>query len=708
MERGNVGHWPQTQNILLNHFCGSTIQFLWEESAILSSIMFQHCIILQCVILNIDFIRIQQSFKTLRDSKTNALAWMLQSNSQITFNQRFTSKDILLVSDSIFPSQRFGQGVLQTGIDRNYRYVPMKIPTVILLETVETSAGILEVNKRTRIIISEMTTAMLIFVDSDRKLVSMGCFTCEGEFEEHYAQGKLVPMYPVSFKSVPMKLLAKFEILQKFWRNVNSKMRISRNKSTKGSNCNLISSRHTNDLILFEDETCETFNSFFETKNCSNFIVCKNYFFDDRRLRLIPSETVYFKYLSEIFPFVLKQTDFTFQVLVPKVHVLEAGLGAYLTPFEFKIWICTIISIIAIFLWLWRTEGEDFTLVLFWQFAVFVEQDGPEFNGIRFGGKTMVLMWMMIAILLRLFYTASLYSFMTAEKEPDDYPQTIPEVVKTNDFDLLVTLSFSDKFGTWFWPHPLNHQPRVRDLYFGVITKAFVMTTGSEIQILQNASFGQPANVQHYLFVNRNVRSSREFFSTHWFFPVEKRFSKFVTLCEGDCNSNSNVGLVGQKAFHRIIPQQSSPLLQSFEFWTLRYTNFATLSFPKYFGSFVHSGLYELSIKRYRLLNQFKNILQLNEFRALGMSNSSLFSFVFLANQKEVFIEEEDPTKLSALEGTLLLGTLMLSTAFAVFLFELQRYIQKWICKPWPPLGLVLKILFPTSGGRYFFPQTQN
>ncbi|CAL8128517.1 unnamed protein product [Orchesella dallaii] len=605
--------------------------------------------------------------------KEMVLEWILQSNSRIALSQRFTSKNILLVSDSIFPSKRFGHGLLQTDINRHLRYTAMNIPSVILLETSLTASNILKVDKSTRIIISEMTSALLIFVDSNLKFVSIGCFTCE-QFVEHYAKEKSVPMYPVSFEYLHTKSLGAFQNLEKYWKNLHSKIQFNsiENSIAQGQNCDLNSNHKSG-------ETCEIYKSFFRDKNCTSFVFCLNYFSDDLKLQLTQSKFLDFRYLSQIFPFVLKQTGFKLQVLLPKVHALESGLGAYLTPFDIKIWICTIISIFGIFLWLWKKEGKKVTLVIFWQFATFVEQDGPQLTlrRRRHGGKVIVLVWMMVTILLRFFYTASLYSFMTAEMEPIDFPQTIEKAVQRDDFELLLTSSFSTELFSWFWLHPLNHLPQVRNFYFGIITKAFVMNQELEIQTVKNLSTRNFVKVMHYPHVNRDAKTMVKFLTTSPLFQVEKTFSKFGTLCEGDCNSNSNVILVGQKTFRRFIPDQISPLLQSFEVWTLRYTNFATLSFPNYFGSFVHSGLYEFSIQRYRLLSQVKNMQILNEYETLGMSNASLYSFVFLANQKEVYIEKEEPTNISVLKGMLLIGTFMLSLALTVFLFELREYIKK-------------------------------
>ncbi|CAL8128514.1 unnamed protein product [Orchesella dallaii] len=696
MERGNAEIWPQTQNMLLNYFGNSTIQFLWEENTVLSSFLIHQCILLHCILVSFDFLRLEKHFKALNGNpiysrlrsvcdicpnhtvfnpdiifKEKALEWILRSNARVIFSQRYTSKDLLLVSDTIFPSKRFGHGLLQTEIDRHYRYVPIKIPAIILLETSLTAVNILEVDKSTRIIISEMTSALLIFVDSNLKFVSIGCFTCE-QFVEHYAKGKSVPMYPVSFQSILTKLIGTFQDLEEYWRNLHSKLQFRNNDIHLDQYC---------DLILYHktDETCTTYQWFFREKNCSSFTFCMHYFSDDLKLQSTPSNVLYFKYLSQIFPFVQKQTDFALQVLFPKVHVLESGLSAYLTPFDIKIWICTIISSMGVFLCVWVRKEENFTQVVFWQFATLIEQDGPDLTlkRSRLGGKSILLIWMLVAILLRLFYTASLYSFMTAEMKPNDFPQTIQEVVKRDDFDLLLTSSFFSELYSWFWFHLANHSPQGRNLYFGIISKAFVMNRELETQTMKNLSTRNSVKVMRYRNVNRYAKTSRDFFMTSPLSYVEKSLSKFATLCEGDCNSNSNVGLVGQNAFHRIIPDQSSVLLQSIEFWTLRYTNFATLSFPNYFGSFVHSGLYDFSIQCHRLNKQFKNMQELNKFGTLGMSNASLYSFVFLANQKEVFVEEEKPTKISVLKGTLLIGTFMFSSALIAFLCEWRKFIKK-------------------------------
>ncbi|CAL8128515.1 unnamed protein product [Orchesella dallaii] len=645
--------------------------------------------------MSVDFILLEQHFKNLESNpsytlvhplcdichndtvyyedmvfKEMAFKWILESNSKISIRQRFTSKDILLASDSIFPSKRFGHGLLQTEINSNFRRIPTKIPTVVLLETSLTPENILEVEKSTRIIISETTSALLIFVDSYLKFVSIGCFTCE-QFVAHYAILKSAPMYPVSFQSLPIAI-GTFENLEKHWRNLHSKLQFRNNENNIDQMCYLTSSREM-------DETCETYKSFFEEKNCSSFTFCMNYFYDDLMLQSTQSKRLRIKFLSQIFPFGLRETHFKLQVLLPKVHVLESGLGAYLTPFDIKIWICTIITSIGIFLLVWRKEEDNFTQVVFWQFATLIEQDGPKhaLKSIRVTGTTMVLMWMVVAILLRLFYTASLYSFMTAEMKPNDFPQTLEEVVDKDDFELLLTFSFFTELNSWFWGHSSNHLPQVRSFYFRIISKAFIAIDRQlEIQILQNLSNGISAKMMHYPLVNRNAISDREFRMTTPIVSVEKRFSKFATLCEEDCNSNSNEGLVGQKSFYRIIPDQTSPLLQSFEFWALRFTNFATLSFSKFFGSFVHSGLYEFSIKHYRLRKRVNNMQQLNVLGTLGMSNASLYSFVFLANQKEIFVEEEEATNISVLKGTLLIGTFMFCSAFTIFLWELRKYLK--------------------------------
>ncbi|CAL8128516.1 unnamed protein product [Orchesella dallaii] len=672
------------------------MDFVWKENTALSGSLFHQCILLNCILISFDFIRLEQHFKNLEGDvsriqkvrvcdichnytvyyadimfKDRAFRWILQSNWKISIKQRFTSKDLLLVSDSIFSSKRFGHVSLQIEIDREYRFIPIKIPTVVLLETSLTPENILEVDKSTRIIFSEMTSALLIFVYSDLKFVSIGCFTCE-QFVKHYSKLKYAPMYPVTFQPLPIAI-GTFENLEKHWRNLHSKLQFTNNENNMDQNCFLTSSSKT-------DETCETYKSLFKAKNCSSFTFCMDFFTNGPMLESTPSKLLRFKYISQIFPFLLRETDFKLQVLLPKVHVLESGLGAYLTPFDFKIWICTIASNICIFLWLWVKEGGNFTQVLFWQFTTLIEQDGPKLalKRIRVTGKTIVLMWMVVAILLRLFYTASLYSFMAAEMEPNVFPQTIEEAVKRDDFDLLLPVSFVTALNSWFWEHSSNHLPQVRNFYFGIISKSFfVAIPHMETQTLQNFSNGISARMGHYPFVNRNAKSRFRFEMTASLVAVEKIFSNIATLCERDCNSNSNEGLVGQKSFYRIIPDQRSPVLRLVKFWILRFGNFATLSFSEFFGSFVHSGLYEFSIKHYRLLKRVKNMQKLNVLGTLGMSNASLYSFVFLANQKEMFIEEEEPTKISVLKGTLLIGTFMFCSALTVFLCELRKYIKK-------------------------------
>ncbi|CAL8128524.1 unnamed protein product [Orchesella dallaii] len=567
--------------------------------------------------------------------------YILRNNAEAIKKQKFSLKELLLILDSTFPPTDFGTNILQTGIVESQQNVLIQIPTAVIIGTANSRNTPTE--PKTRLVISALTTALLIFISFDLKTLSVGCFTCDRKLEQFRATRHFKPAFPlIILEYATHEAPLSYKSLTRFWMKLNSNLNFG--YELPKQYCLSIPSYKIKPT--FKGEICQIYESYFESKNCSSFKKCLAFYTD--QLELKPSPSRGFHYLNKIFPAIQHQVDFKFQVLFPKTHFFSGDPAAYVTPFDATVWLYILLVIFIISIWLIFVEKERIEHVIIWQFSVLLEKEGGHQLKTRKGpqGIAMITVWIFSAIYLRHFYNSSLYSFMTSEQKPKDFPKSMDEVFERNDFDLILPYSFMrTKLSTLFREQKANRAPQLVRLYRRLMNKSYFLLDKVEVKTLQNVSDGKKAHVGFYISKDKNPITHPN--PTFTWNLGEKLFTKYATMCEEDCNRNRNLALVSQKKLHRIEPQQT-PFFRSFEYWTVRDSNFASLQFPKFLGSFVQSGIYALVINRYNTLQQLKLMQGLNAFRKLEMSNGSLFSYIFLAKMKLQMDNTESPTKISA------------------------------------------------------------
>jgi len=133
-----ISLWSQTQHIILNHFCNSTIEFAWKENTPVATSSLSYGILFQCILININVL--QKNDGDFHD-KYSVTMQMLNINVRTLIKQRLsTSRSLLLVSDSIFPSKFGTHFPLQRPTSFFGTKDPTKYLTAVLLTTFEISA----------------------------------------------------------------------------------------------------------------------------------------------------------------------------------------------------------------------------------------------------------------------------------------------------------------------------------------------------------------------------------------------------------------------------------------------------------------------------------------------------------------------------------------------------------------------------------------
>jgi len=89
---------------------------------------------------------------------------------------------------------------------------------------------------------------------------------------------------------------------------------------------------------------------------------------------------------------------------------------------------------------------------------------------------------------------------------------------------------------------------------------------------------------------------------------------------------------------------------------------------------YVQSGLYDFSNKKFRMWKQFEFQKRLRNDNS-GLSNGSLFSYIFLDKKKIVIENVVEPTKTSTFRGTFYIACTMLSFSALAFILELWGYL---------------------------------
>ncbi|CAL8127814.1 unnamed protein product [Orchesella dallaii] len=675
--------WLQIRNILTSHFRNSTIEFLWEENTSIATSTFEHCIILQCILLIFNSWWIEKkTFDLAFQKNQNRLekrtwSYLRHKNALIVTQQKFSHQNLLLISDTTFPAKQGRNREIETEVslfDFDTKSMPILIPTVIVF-TCPHQIELTKYNAKDWFVELAVTSSILIFANSLDNFVYIGSFV---NAMSNYKKDKERRFWMVKISLTKISSLSGLSYTQlfAFWIQLHAKFHYEWKEST-ANQCLSLSS-YKNPLAFHGDQSCETYKTYVDLTNCTDFKTCYKFF--SGRLKLRNMEKVY--YLEKVFPFGHDQIDFLFQVLFPKVHLFDVNLSAFLSPMTMDVWVCTFLTIFTISIWLVWREGELLRQVLYWQYTVLLEQD--EEYRLRKGGfwaKAIVIGWILSAILLRNFYNTSLYSMIAAEPEPNDYPHTLQEILDDKNFEILVP---NDVYYE-IWSLMLNVQVlentgkkldiqlHVAKLYANITLKACTFN-GDNIETLQNISKGNYGRT--YCNTYNGSKKSQLLgadFRNRRTQTVERKYDRFGIVCMRNCHTNWNIPLLNQAWMHRMVPKQM-PFLNKVKVWVQNYAQFATHSFHKFLGRFVQSGLYERSIEGFRMLETLRNWQSINmRLSDRGMNNGSLFSYLLMMERKRVYDDEEKPTKLSSLRGTIILTWVMLSVALAILIFEVAK-----------------------------------
>ncbi|CAL8143276.1 unnamed protein product [Orchesella dallaii] len=677
LETSTVATFSQTQTLLLRHYRESTVEFWWEEKTDLALSFLHHCIILECILLNFDSLRLHLAIQNRSKNKPEltirkeVCEHVLVANARVTFRQRFAKFQFLLVADSNFPNPNSTSPLSQTYITERANKDLMRLPEAIVIGT---DIRILKlVDPASRSIISMVTTSIIIFVEFSTNSVRIGCFSCH-DHNHLYKHNWDSIVYPVDVMDIPKTSISSLRNVKKYWQQLHGYLHFQKENGIQ--NCLKINSYKI--TSKYEGEACETYELFFRYSNCSNFELC--IYFKVYKLGLSPLTPSYVLVehrLPQVIAYGQNESEFTFQVLLPKAHFFDTNLSAFLMPFNDMVWICMIVAIVTILNWLIFIEKWNAMEALFWVFSVIMENDVDLLRKARFGGKIFLLQWILGGILLRNFYNSSLYSLMTAEHERKDFPRDIDELLNNySDLVLIGTESFLSESRLFLQNTSKlvikSLSPEIANLTSTVFHKSVFINGGLNHNNLQNVANGKEIAVTSFSKDSTKIDSKIYLLTWSKKMDTNQTYTKFAVMCEGDCESNWNAALFGQTGFDRIVPKQQRPFFKSIRFWFYGKNRFATSQFEKFFRGFVESGLFKLSTSRYRKLQRINVIRGQDGFQAMGISNGSLFSYVFLAQGIDE-INEIKPAKIPAFVGTFLITGGMLGLATAVLVLEILR-----------------------------------
>jgi len=294
------------------------------------------------------------------------------------------------------------------------------------------------------------------------------------------------------------------------------------------------------------------------------------------------------------------------------------------------------------------------------------------------GKAILMMLWTFGTMFLRESYNSSLYSFMTTEKVPDNFPKNVKQLLNRTDYELLMSRSYNDRIaGEMFINDESKLPKRLFEFYWRVILRASFMRPRLTMDVIQNISKGIPAKASSY--PTTSIDSYKEWVESGTetkLMEKSKKFSRFVVMCEANCDRKWGSVFLGMKEWHRVVSKENhQPFFSFSEFWIQETSTVATRDFPKFLAAFVQSGLYELSINRYRKIEQLKIMKNSRHLGQLGFNGGSLFSYVFYEHDTKKFemsnvTNNIRPTTVSALTGAFILtGTLCLS-AIAVLMSE--------------------------------------
>ncbi|CAL8068847.1 unnamed protein product [Orchesella dallaii] len=650
---------------------------------------------MQCVLLNYDSFRLEQVYKNQSKEVSKAkirrkvYGDILYENAKLTTIQRFSCHDVLLVSDSNFPTVNWENRILQTLIlGRNvkdnyvYPFSPFTIPKAIIftLNTMQSGFADLRVDPI-------FSSTLLIFGNLNDDSVRISCFACVNYIEQPIhnpdpLSRSSTELFEISFVKLPANVVSSLSELTKYWGQLHTNFKIGTISDT--TFCNTIfplkhkvaQNRRSNN---FRYDLCEFSVEYLRNVNITyrgNF----PFFVTARHLSRVAAGYRKFDYLIQILPLGQNQIEFFIQLLIFKKEHFDTNLSAFLTPFTMKIWIFTLTTILITSAWLIQNEGVMLDHTVFWQISVVLAQGVGDLSKLKLATKIITVIWLFVAILLREFYNSTLYSFMAAEIEQNDFPQNIEEVLDRTEYDLILPDTFYHQLYSVFSGSELEVPRKLTKMYLKILEKSFFMqpfdTNGHFLYTtMENASLGINTNVYHFpkhrFSSNVTIADIANDYIT---LDVQKRFSQFAVVCSGDCIENWLTPLLQQKRLQRKIPKQSS-FFSIFEFWGRDRSFFGTIHFPRFLRAFVQAGLYELWIKRYRMLTYLNNLRFNNFVQNLNISDGRLYSYVVFGDRKNGLIDNINKTgaKASSFIGMFLLTGSTVCVAFLVLIFELFK-----------------------------------
>ncbi|CAL8127780.1 unnamed protein product [Orchesella dallaii] len=307
--------------------------------------------------------------------------------------------------------------------------------------------------------------------------------------------------------------------------------------------------------------------------------------------------------------------------------------------------------------------------------SIILEQSG-QLGNVGNRSSTLIAVWMLSLFLFRQFYGSSLYSFLTTNNEPKDYPKNIHEALARSDFDFICSHAFENRL----YSEGFNLTRELFNFYVSILSRSYftIPESGQDFETLtqQNASHGKETHVYSRIY-NNTYENSGSLLTAMLiaYLRITYRsivFNRFVYICEPDCMDG--LGFFGQtKLVHKTV--KDHPLLTYHQFWFQDRPSFQSFRFAKFLSSFVKSGFYELEVSRCKKLRHVKRLQKLEGSKKRGWSNGSLFSYAFLdalAKQRAQKENVEESTKIVALKGTFILMEVLVLVCVIIFLVELR------------------------------------
>ncbi|CAL8130467.1 unnamed protein product [Orchesella dallaii] len=663
MARNTDETWIEMRSIISHYFRNSTTEFLFDHKENeVSNGVFDSCIMVQCIILIFNLFISNQIVRNLtNDFEEQRIREILHEQllgnaTSLNALQRFSERDVLLVSGSTIHIENWENGFLQTSMTKGHLKNFIRLPTAIILPLSNTLRRILVLN--------QFAASILIFVRVENHSVSIGCFICEPGIDIDLHRKRAVS---ISFVTFPPEFATNFTSLISYWNRIHSNYYNDEKDEDASINCITISTYKLNPTV--KESSCEFYEAYFLFINCSSFKGCMT-FHETYLLLYLKTPKPFTDFVEVTYPYGLSLIDYTFQVLFPKVHFLDTHLTAFFTPLNLNVWLYAVACFAMVSLWLIWKEGQKLLIVLFWQYSVLLEQDGDDqLRKVGRPGIFLMIISIFSAILLRQFYNSSLYTFMTAQTKSNDYPKNLGELLNRKNFDFILPDSFLTTLDKIASEDAFNLPLKLEKIFVEILRKSKFVIDGNLERALENASLGIKSETFQMINEDKTVDRLATFLSNFDLKIESRKFSNFAILCKRSCDSEWNVVLFHQSRLEMIVPKQE-PFIREVQIWSQSYPSFSTVRFSVFLGSFVHSGLYDLGVQRFQMLEQLMAIRRFKYVHNRNISNGSLFSYIFLADKNTEDENKEEPTKLVAFKGTFILTSSVLFISTCIFVAE--------------------------------------